>query len=144
MIKILFICHGNICRSPAAEILFRDLAQKRGVGDRFTVASAATSTEELGNPVYPPMRAELSRRGYGCKGKYAVQVARSDYAKWDLFVCMDSRNVTNLLRLLGGDPDGKVRTLTAREIEDPWYTGRFAAVCDQIAAGCGALLEELL
>ena len=144
MTKILFICHGNICRSPAAELIFCDLAKKRGVGDLFSVASAATSTEELGNPIYPPMRNELRRRGYDCAGKYAVQVTRADYDNYDLLVCMDARNVKNLLRLIGGDPDGKVRTLTEREIEDPWYTERYEKVCGEIAAGCENLLEALI
>ena len=144
MVKLLFICHGNICRSPMAEFIFKDLAEKRGVAERFYVQSAATSTEELGNPVYPPARAVLARHGLSCKGKAAVQVSKRDYEAYDLLICMDSGNVRNLLRLLGGDPDGKVRKLNAQDVEDPWYTGNFEKVYSEIARGCEALLAQYL
>ena len=144
MTKILFICHGNICRSPMAEFIFRDLAEKSGVSDRFIVASAATSTEELGNPVYPPARSELARHGLSCKGKYAVQVTRADYRAYDRLICMDSYNVRNLLRLLGGDPEGKVEKLLEKDVEDPWYTGNYSKVYAEIEAGCKALLQPYL
>ena len=144
MTKILFICHGNICRSPMAEFIFRDLAEKNGVSDQFIVASAATSTEEIGNPVYAPARNELARHGLGCKGKYAVQVTRADYLAYDRLICMDGYNVRNLLRLLGGDPAGKVEKLLEKDVEDPWYTGNFEKVYAQIEEGCKALLQAYL
>lgn len=148
-IKIIFLCHGNICRSPMAEFILRDMAQKRGLAERFEIASAATSWEELGNPVYPPARAELARHGISCKGKTARQVTRADYAHYDLLICMEQYNVRNLLRLLGGDPEGKVCRLLdftdrPRDIADPWYSGDFETTYDEIVEGCEALLDKLL
>ena len=113
--KIMFVCHGNICRSPMAEFIFKDLAKKKGIADHFLVASSATSTEEIwngiGNPVYPPAKVELERYGLSCDGKRAVQLQKSDYDKYDLFIGMDSANIRNMLRIFGGDPAGKVHKL---------------------------------
>ena len=152
MIKIMFVCHGNICRSPMAEFIFKDMIHKKGMSDRFLVASSATSTEEIwngvGNPVYPPARAELAKHGLSCDGKRAVQVCKSDYDKYDLFVCMDGNNVRNALRVFGSDPDGKIRKLmdyTSRggDVADPWYSDRFDIAYNDIYEGCEALLSEL-
>ena len=154
MTRILFVCHGNICRSPMAEFIFRRMAEERHAAHRFTVASAATSTEEIGwdgtgNPVYPPARAELKKHGIDCTGKRAVQLRREDYGKYDLLVGMDRENVRNMHRILGGDPEGRIRMLmdyTARpgDVADPWYTGDFGVTYRDIAEGCAALLEKLL
>ena len=152
MTKILFVCHGNICRSPMAEFIFRDLAEKRGVGDRFAVASCATSTEEIfmgvGNPVYPPAAAELAKHGISCAGKRAVQLQKSDYGRYDLLIGMDSANIRNMHRMLGGDPENKIRKLleytgSDRDVSDPWYSDRFDIAWRDIYAGCSALLEKL-
>ena len=147
MKKIMFVCHGNICRSPMAEIIFRDLAEKRGVADHFSVASSATSSEEIlsgaGNPVYPPAREELRKHGLSAGDKRAVQLKKSDYGAYDLFVGMDANNVRNMLRIFGGDPDGRVRKLLPTDVQDPWYTGNFDVVFREIYAGCAALLSEL-
>lgn len=152
MTKIMFVCHGNICRSPMAEFIFRDMLQKRGLEGDFVVASSATSTEEIwngvGNPVYSPAREELARHGLSCEGKRAVQVTREDYAHYDLLICMDSNNVRNLMRIIGGDPDGKVHKLmdyTARggDVADPWYCGHFDVTYRDILEGCEALLNTL-
>lgn len=152
-IRILFICHGNICRSPMAEFIFKDLVAKRGVADRFVIASSATSTEEIcngiGNPVYPPAKAELAKHGLSCDGKRAVQLHKSDYDKYDLFIGMDSANIRNTLRIFGGDPDGKVRKLmdfTNRggDVADPWYSERFDVAYRDIFEGCTALLDAVL
>ena len=147
MKKVMFVCHGNICRSPMAEIIFHDLAEKRGIADRYFVASSATSSEEIwngvGNPVYPPAREELRKHGLSAGDKRAVQLKKSDYRAYDLFVGMDENNVRNMLRIFGGDPDGKVRKLLAADVQDPWYTGNFDIVFREIYAGCEALLSEL-
>ena len=147
MKKIMFVCHGNICRSPMAEIIFRDMAERRGVADRFSVASSATSSEEIwngvGNPVYPPAREELRKHGLSAGDKRAVQLKKSDYRASDLFVGMDANNMRNMLRIFGGDPEGKVRKLLAADVQDPWYTGNFDVVFCEIYAGCEALLVEL-
>lgn len=152
MIRILFICYGNICRSPMAEYLLRDLADKQGVGHLLSIASAATSTEEIwngqGNPVYPPARQQLAKYGISCAGKRAVQVQKADYAKYDYLICMDNRNVRDLMRIIGSDPEKKVYQLldftgSSAEIEDPWFSGRFDAVFRSIKEGCEALLLAL-
>ena len=148
----MFVCHGNICRSPMAEFIFKDLIARRGVADQYVIASSATSTEEvwngIGNPVYPPAKAELAKHGLSCDGKRAVQLQKSDYDKYDLFIGMDSANIRNMLRIFGGDPDGKVRKLTeytdrGGEVADPWYSGRFDVAYRDIAEGCAALLGAL-
>ena len=147
MKKIMFVCHGNICRSPMAEIIFRDMAERRGVANRFSVASSATSSEEIrngmGNPVYPSAREELRKHGLSAGDKRAVQLKKSDYRAYDLFVGMDANNMRNMLRIFGGDPEGKVRKLLAADVQDPWYTGNFDVVFREIYAGCEALLSEL-
>ena len=144
MMRVLFICHGNICRSPMAEVVFRDMAA--GAGVEVEVASAATSTEEIGNPVYPPVRRLLIAHGLDPSGKTARQLRRSEYADWDLFVGMDSANIRNIHRILGGDPERKILRLLdltplKRDVEDPWYTRDFNACWDDIQLGCKALLD---
>ena len=152
MIKIMFVCHGNICRSPMPEFIMKDLVKKAGRESEFIIASSATSTEEIwgdvGNPAYPPAARELSRHGLSSEGKRAVQIKKSDYGKWDMILCMDSKNLRNLHRIFGGDPEGKIRKLMSlagsdADVSDPWYTGDFAGVYDDIYKGCKALLEVL-
>ena len=148
MIKILFVCHGNICRSPMAEFVMKDLVEKAGLSHQFQIASAATSTEELGNPVYPPARRKLAEHGISCAGKTARQVQRRDYQNYDLLIGMDRANLRNLHRICGGDPDGKLHLLmdyTSRpgEVADPWYTGNFEATWRDVLEGCQGLLESL-
>lgn len=148
MTKILFVCHGNICRSPMAEFVMKDLVQKAGESGRFTIASAATSAEEIGNPVYPPARRVLAQHGISCAGKTARQLRRADYGDWDLFIGMDSANLRNMERIFGGDPEHKIHALldyTGRpgEVADPWYTGDFEATWRDVLAGCTALLHSL-
>ena len=148
MTSILFVCLGNICRSPMAEFVFRDLVQKRGLGDRFHIASAATSAEELGNPVHPGTRRRLAQEGISAAGKTAVQLTRRDYGRYDLLIGMEQRNLSAMLRILGGDPQGKVRRLldftgSPRDISDPWYTGDFDRTYDDVWEGCLGLLEYL-
>ena len=149
MIKILFVCHGNICRSPMAEFVMKELVQEAGVADRFEIASAATSTEEIGNPVYPPARRKLAEHGIRCDGKRARQMTRADYQKYDLLIGMDTWNIRNMQRMCGGDREDKIRMLMdytdrPRAVADPWYTGDFDATWDDVSEGCRALLEQLL
>ena len=147
MVKILFVCHGNICRSPMAEFVLKDLVQKAGVEDQFFIASAATSTEEIGNPVHPGTVRRLAREGISTAGKYAVQLKRSDYPKYDFFLGMDDWNLRNMRRMLGGDPEGKVHLLLdytqrpGEEIADPWYTGNFEVTYADILEGCRGFLD---
>ena len=146
--KILFVCHGNICRSPMAEFVMKDMVKKAGLEDRFEIASAATSTEELGNPVYPPARRKMADHGISCKGKTARQMNRQDYSYYDYLVGMDHANLRNMNRICGGDPDGKISLLLNhagidRDVADPWYTGDFEATWKDVNAGCAALLELL-
>ena len=152
MVKILFICHGNICRSPMAEFVMKDLVKKKHLLNQFFIASAATSTEEIwngvGNPVYPPARAKLAEHGIGCEGKRAIQLTREDYVKYDYLIGMDSANIRNMRRMLGGDPEGKIYKLLSfsgseRDISDPWYTGDFETTYRDVLEGCQALLEQL-
>ena len=152
MIRILFVCHGNICRSPMAEFIFKDLVKKQGREKEFFIASCATSTEEiwngLGNPVYPPAKAELAKHGISCEGKRAVQLQKVDYENYDLLIAMDSNNIRNIHRIIGSDPAGKVRKLmdyTPRggDVADPWYTDRFDVAYRDIEEGCRCLLEQL-
>ena len=144
--KLLFICHGNICRSPMAEYVMRDLLRKNGI-THVTVDSCATSTEEIGNPVYPPAKRKLASVGISCEGHAARQVRKSDYAEADKLICMDSMNIRNLMRIIGSDPDGKVCLLkdytTGGDVADPWYTGNFDITYEEILAGCTAILEEI-
>ncbi len=152
MIKILFICHGNICRSPMAEYLLKDIVKKRGIAKDFYIASAATSAEEIwggkGNPVYPPARKKLAEHGIDCRGKYAVQLTKADYGKYDYLLCMDEANIRNSLRIVGNDPEGKIKRLLSytsheRNIADPWYTGNFDDTYDDIIEGLEAFLSYL-
>ena len=149
MIKILFICHGNICRSPMAEFVMKDLVEKAGLGERFHIESAATSREEIGNPVYPPARRKLAEHGIGCEGHAARQITARDYQDFDLLIAMDSANLRNMRRFYGGDPAGKIRMLLdyagrpGEEVADPWYTGDFQATWQDVSAGCAGLLKQL-
>ena len=149
MVKILFVCHGNICRSPMAEFVMKDVVQKAGLNGQLAIASAATSTEEIGNPVYPPARRKLAEHGIRCDGKRARQLRRDDYTRYDLLIGMDRANVRIMERICGGDPEGKLHLLleyTARpgEVADPWYTGDFQATWEDVEAGCTRLLQTLL
>ncbi len=148
MQRILFVCLGNICRSPMAESIFRDMLEKRGLTDRFECASAATSDEETGNPVYPPARARLREMGISAGNKRAVTMTRDDYSRYDLLVGMETRNLAAMRRICGGDPQGKIRRLLdwsdrPRDIADPWYTGDFRTASADIEEGCEALLAAL-
>ena len=148
MVKILFVCHGNICRSPMAEFVMKDLVKQVGRAAEFTIASAATSTEEIGNPVYPPARRKLAEHGISCSGHAARQLRREDYGRWDLLVGMDRANLRNMERICGGDPDGKLHLLmefTGRpgEVADPWYTGDFESTWRDVSQGCAALLDQI-
>ena len=148
MVKILFVCHGNICRSPMGEFILKDLAAKAGLADRFQIESAATSTEEIGNPVYPPARRKLAQHGIDCAGKTARQLTAADYGRFDLLLSMDRANIRNMTRICGGDPQGKIHLLMeytghpGREVADPWYTGDFDATWDDVLAGCQGLLKQ--
>ena len=148
MIKILFICHGNICRSPMAEFVMKDLVQKAGRVEDFYIESAAVSAEELGNPVYPPARRELAAHGISCAGKTARQMTRADYDRFDWLVCMDQSNLRRMERICGGDPQSKLSRLLDHtghpgDVADPWYTGDFSATWRDVLAGCTALLEKI-
>lgn len=148
MKQILFVCHGNICRSPMAEFVMRDMVEKAGLGGDVAVASAATSRDELGNPVYPPAREMLKRHGLDPGGKKARQLTKEDYDKFNLLVCMDSANMENMQRLFGGDPQGKLLRLLdlsdhPRNLADPWYTGDFQITWEDVNEGCQLLLEQL-
>jgi protein-tyrosine phosphatase len=147
-IRILFVCHGNICRSPMAEFVMKDMVERAGVADRFYIESAATSTEEIGNPVYPPARRKLAEHGIGCAGKTARQMRRDDYGRFDLIVGMDAWNLRNMRRICGDDPDGRIHLLmdfTDRpgDVADPWYTGDFEATWRDVVEGCEGLLRYL-
>lgn len=148
MFKILFVCHGNICRSAIAEFLFKDMVTKAGRRNEFDIESAATSTEELGSPVYPPAKRLLLQHGIDCSGHRARQITKADYARFDLLIAMDGRNIRNMERVFGGDPEGKIHLLSeyglfSGEIEDPWYTGNFEKVYVQIEDGLRGLLARL-
>ncbi len=149
MHKILFICHGNICRSPMAEFLLKDIVRKRGLADNFEIASAATSREELGNPVHYGTRNKLAQLGISVAGKTARQVNARDYRYYDLLLAMDSNNVRNLHKLLGEDTDNKIHLLLdyterkGQSIADPWYTGDFDITYDDIMEGLAGLLKYL-
>lgn len=148
MIKILFVCHGNICRSPMAEFIMKKLVCDAGRESYFQIDSAATSTEEIGNSVYPPARRKLAEHGIRCDGKTARQMTRADYDYYDLLIGMDTYNVRNMQRIAGGDPEGKIHLLleytgSYDSVADPWYTGNFDATWRDCLAGCQALLQSL-
>ena len=144
--KILFICHGNICRSPMAEFVMKKLVADAGLTEQFEIASAATSTEEIGNPVYPPAKCKLAEHGIGCEGKTARQMTRSDYQYYDYIIAMDRNNLRNLKRMFGEDTEHKISLLmdyTHRpgDVADPWYTGEFEATWRDVSEGCQGLLD---
>ena len=149
IIKILFVCHGNICRSPMAEFVMKEIVKNSDLQERIYVESAATSTEELGNPVYPPARRIMAQHGIDCKNKTARQITRADYADFDYIVAMDERNIRNMRYFFGNDPENKVSLLLSwanenREVADPWYTGDFEATWRDVNLGCNALLKQIL
>jgi len=147
MKRILFICHGNICRSPMAEFVLKDMVRKRGLEERFEIASAATSREEIGNHVYPPARSKLAEHGISCSGHHARQMTKADYDHYDMIICMDDNNKRNIMRMTGGDPDNKISLLldftdrSGQQVADPWYTGNFDATWRDVTEGCEGLLR---
>lgn len=153
MIRILFICWGNICRSPMAEFIMKDLVQKAGCSDQFEIASGATSDEEIwngvGNPVYPPAQKILKEHGISCAGKRARQITKEDYDRYDLLICMERINVRYTRQIMGGDPDQKIHLLLdytdrqGQEVADPWYTRDFESAWNDILEGCQGLLKTL-
>lgn len=152
MIRVLFVCLGNICRSPMAEFIMKSIISERSLSDRFYIASAATSTEEIwngvGNPVYPPAKRELAKHGISCEGKRAVQITKADYGKYDYILGMEERNIRNILRIVGKDPEHKVKLLLdysdhPRDIADPWYTGNFESTYRDVVEGCEGFLSYL-
>ncbi len=148
MINILFICHGNICRSPMAEFIFRDMVSKQGRSDEFNIASAATSYEEIGNPVHRGTAKILDRLGISYRDKRAIHLEKSDYEKYDYLICMDSMNVLNTLRIVGDDKENKVHKLlefasSDKDVADPWYTGNFDITYEDVLAGCKGLLKHI-
>ena len=149
MIRVLFVCHGNICRSPMAEFVMKDMVRQKGLADEYEIASAATSREEIGNPVYPPARRKLAEHGISCAGHAARQMTRRDYDHFDRILGMDHANIRNIQRIAGGDPEGKITLLldhagrAGQEVADPWYTGDFDAAWYDILEGCEGLLAEL-
>ena len=149
MTKILFVCHGNICRSPMAEFVMKDLVKQAGLEDQFQIASAATSTEEIGCSVYPPARRKLAEHGISCAGKTARQLTKADYALYDLLIGMDRANIRNMARICSGDPDGKIKRLLdfadrPGDVADPWYTGDFDATWRNVLEGCQRMLARLM
>ncbi len=152
MIKIMFVCHGNICRSPMAEFIMKDMVYRQSLSDKIHIASCATSTEEIwgsvGNPVYPPARRELALHGIDAGDKRAVQLKKSDYDSYDLLVAMDDNNIRNIFRIIGSDPQGKVKKLLdftpqGGNVADPWYNGHFDVTYNDIYKGCQALMQYL-
>ena len=142
MVKILFVCHGNICRSPMAEFVMKDMVKKAGMEDRFEIRSAVVSREELGNPVYSPARREMQKHGIRCDGHKAQLISLADYRYYDRIYYMDSSNARYLGRMLPADPD-KIRPLLPRDVADPWWTGDFSKTWEDITEGCRLILEEL-
>ena len=147
--KILFVCLGNICRSPMAEFVMKDIVEKAGLNHEFEIASAATSTYEIGNPVYPPARQKLAEHGISCAGKTARQITKKDYENYDYIVAMDKSNLRNLKAMLGDDIQGKISLLmdyTSRpaDVADPWYTGDFQATWEDVSEGCNELLTFIM
>ena len=148
MKKILFVCHGNICRSPMAEYIMKDLMKKAGLEDQFHIESAATSREEIGNPVYPPARRKLAEHGISCEGHAARQLTAQDYEEYDLLIGMEGANLKNMQRICGGDPAGKMHRLLdyadrPGDVADPWYTSNFEATWRDVSTGCQDLLASI-
>jgi len=146
--KIMFVCHGNICRSPMAEIIMNDMLKKANLQNKFSVSSSATSYEEIGNPIYPPAKAELQRRGFSFEEHYSTKLCSDDYDKYDLFVLMDKNNLFNIKHIFNNDNSNKIHLLLeytgeVRDVADPWYSGDFKKTFDDIFNGCGALLKHL-
>ena len=149
MIKVLFVCLGNICRSPMAEFVFKDMVSKAGLADQFVIASAGTSSEEYGNPVHSGTRIKLQQYGISVAGKTAVQLQARDYEKYDYIIGMEQRNLAGIRRICGEDTQGKVYQIldfakNPRDISDPWYTGNFDSTYEDIREGCEAFLQELI
>lgn len=149
MIKIMFVCHGNICRSPMAEHVFRHMVEKKGISNKFHIASSATSTEEIGNSVHHGTKRKLREEGISCEGKYAVQLTQKDYKDYDYILCMDSNNLRNTMKIIGKDEEKKVCRLLdysdkPRDIADPWYTGNFEITYQDVLEGCEVLLKHIL
>ena len=150
MTRVLFICHGNICRSPMAEFILKDMVRQKGLEDEFYIESAATSTEEIGNDVYPPAKRELRAHGIPFERRGARQMTRRDYENYDLLIGMDHWNIRNMRRIAGGDPEGKIRLMLdfagreGEEVADPWYTGDFTEAWNDILQGCSGLIDVLM
>ncbi|MCI6275236.1 MAG: low molecular weight phosphotyrosine protein phosphatase [Clostridium sp.] len=149
MIKVMFVCHGNICRSPMAEFVFRDMVKKAGLEKEIYVASSATSREEIGNPVYPPAKRKLKEHGISCEGKRAIQITVDDYKNYDYIIAMESYNIRNMMKIIGNDKDNKVYRLldftdNKKDIDDPWYSGKFDITYDEICEGARELLRYLI
>lgn len=148
MTKIMFVCHGNICRSPMAQFVMQDMVDKAGLHDEFYISSAATSTEKIGNPVHPGTRRKLNENGISCEGKRAVQIKAADYERYDYIIVMDSLNMRNLRRIIKNDDKQKIHKLLdftpgGGDIADPWYTGNFDVTYSDIVRGCRGLLEHM-
>lgn len=148
MIRLLFVCLGNICRSPMCELYMKDAVRRAGLQDRFLIESAATSSEELGNPVYMPAQRKLREHGISSAGKTARQITKCDYARFDFIIGMEEANRRSMLRFFGGDPDGKISLLldwTGRPgpVADPWYSGDFDATWRDVSEACDAILRRL-
>ncbi len=148
MVRVLFVCHGNICRSPMAEFVMKDLVKKAGLEKDFYIESAATSDEELGNSVYPPARRKLKEHGLDCDGKSARQITASDYDRFDYIVAMDKMNIRNISYIIKSDPEHKISLLmdytsTKRDVADPWFTGDFDVTWDDVSRGCSGLLKKI-
>ena len=146
MTRILFVCLGNICRSPMAEFAMKELVREAGLEDKYFIESAATSSEEIGNPVYPPAVRKLAEHGIDCSGKRARRMRKSDYDDFDFLIGMEKANIRSMLRITGGDPEGKIRLLlefagSGRDIPDPWYTGDFESTWKDVSKGCRGLLH---
>ncbi len=149
MIKILFVCHGNICRSPMAEFIMKQIVKEKRLENEFYIRSAATSTDEIGSPVYPPAKRKLNARGIDCSGKRAVQITPADYFEYDYLIGMDRYNIRNMNRVFGGDAEKKISLLLdfcgdGRDVADPWYSGDFDATERDVEKGCKALLSFVL
>ncbi len=149
MTKILFVCHGNICRSPMAEFVMKDIVRQAGLEDEFEISSAATSTEEIGNDIYPPAKRKLTEKGIPFTRRGARQITRHDYRYYDYLIGMDNYNIRNMTRIFNGDPNGKISLLmnyTNRpgDVADPWYTGNFESTWQDVDEGCRALLKSIV